>query len=86
MTENQIKINNSIAKIVIVILLLIIIYLIYNQYKYIFENFSYPKIQNNLCDHKPTIPNINNTSSIDTLLDLDLSETTNKLIDNLIID
>lgn len=84
MTENQIKINNSIAKIVIVILLLIIIYLIYNQYKYIFENFTYPKIENNYCDHKST--NINNTSSIDTLLDLELSETTNKLIDNLIID
>jgi hypothetical protein len=82
MTENQIKINNSIAKIVIVLLLLIIIYLIYNQYKYIFENFAYPKI----CDHIPTKQNINNSSSIDTLLDLELSETTNKLIDNLIID
>jgi hypothetical protein len=85
MTENQIKINNSLAKILIIILLLIIVYLIYNQYKYVFENFAYPKIlyQKNHCDHNDNYT-INNSSSIDTLLDLELSETTNKLIDNLI--
>lgn len=69
------KSNIDYFKLIIVILIIIILYLIYTQYKSNINKFLSSKL----------LPNNNNIEEITPVtLDLDLSETTGRLIDDVI--